>query len=720
MKKIQNLTVRNKILVAFLVVILMIAALLGTTVFTSLTRNSDLERVDKMNEIQRKANTLLDNFNLARVEIRTVFSSIEAESEYYLALDYLDTCVGLLDEMDVLSAELGGYLTDELQITREMFGSMRAGLVGVGDNDEITLAAIEKMHQAGLTMSGSSDALFDLVTKLSLEIAAGDATAGVERIENVLVPTKYLQDRVDMIKVLSRSVELKQDISVIPELNTNLETLKEEAAVLRAAVSTDEARAAIDEVVAAADDFGAAINEVNETMTHSEALIAAATAQFLELNEVVGSSVSTVAADVGAMTDKTIQSSFMVMLIMIGVGIFAMVFSIVAAIILAKSITRPLNKMKDVMLSAGERGVLKFSNDVMNDLQSEIHGKDETGQTIAAFGKLLDHIIKMAGILERVADKDLSMRVDLLSEEDTMGLSLEKMLDNLNRMFHDIGSIASQVSTASGEISIGAQSLAQGSTEQASTIQQISASVVEIDEQMSVAADKVQSSVELAGEITSIAKEGNGKMEQLSGSMQDINDASQNIGNVIKVIDDIAFQTNILALNAAVEAARAGEHGKGFAVVADEVRNLAGKSAEAAKETAELISANIEKTEQGMVFTTETAESLSKIMEGVGKTDAALHDVAVQAESVKTSIGQVSLASGQVSQVVQQNSATSEQSAAASQEMSSQAQVLNQMVAEFSLRDDKSKLLALPPTADGTVAGQPVDESRNSDNTIIF
>jgi methyl-accepting chemotaxis protein len=181
--------------------------------------------------------------------------------------------------------------------------------------------------------------------------------------------------------------------------------------------------------------------------------------------------------------------------------------------------------------------------------------------------------------------------------------------------------------------------------------------------------------------------EGNEKMRSMMSAVQDINDASKSIEKVINAIDGIAFQTNILALNAAVEAARAGQHGKGFAVVADEVRNLAVKSADAAKETSALISANIEKAEMGLAISTDTAQSLQKIVEGIEGTSAALQTMTDQASNIRTATMQVNSAIDQVAQVVQQNSATSEESAAASEEMSSQAQVLKDMVARFKLKN---------------------------------
>jgi len=206
-------------------------------------------------------------------------------------------------------------------------------------------------------------------------------------------------------------------------------------------------------------------------------------------------------------------------------------------------------------------------------------------------------------------------------------------------------------------------------------------------------ASQTKTNAENAGKANSVAEQtkdlavaGNARMQEMLSAMDEINQSSNNINKIIKVIDDIAFQTNILALNAAVEAARAGQYGKGFAVVAEEVRNLAAQSANAAKETTALIEDSIRKAGDGTKIAKETAEALGRIVEGVEAVSSLVSGINAASTEQAAAIAQINEGISLVSQVVQANSATSEESAAASEELSSQAEALKKMIGQFRVK----------------------------------
>jgi methyl-accepting chemotaxis protein len=247
-----------------------------------------------------------------------------------------------------------------------------------------------------------------------------------------------------------------------------------------------------------------------------------------------------------------------------------------------------------------------------------------------------------------------------------------------------------QVATGARQVSDSSQSLSQGATESASSLEQISSSMQEITSQTRQNAENAGHANQMAIQTRTSAEAGSKEMAQMVNAMNEINESAGNISKIIKSIDDIAFQTNLLALNAAVEAARAGKHGKGFTVVAEEVRNLAQKSAEAAKETAEMIESSIKKTEVGTRIALETSKALEEIVVNITKMSDVVGEIASASKEQEQGISQINQGLSQVDQVTQQVTANAEESASASEELSSQASQLRGMLDKFQLRKQQA------------------------------
>jgi len=382
--------------------------------------------------------------------------------------------------------------------------------------------------------------------------------------------------------------------------------------------------------------------------------------------------------------------------VIIGVIVVAAVISMLLAIYISSLISKPLMPLNSFMKKAGTLGDLSLRPEDLAIIGKYAEAKDEIGETISSCATFVGHVTRVSEELAIIANGDLTHEVGCLSDYDALGVGLKKMVDSMNKMFGEINTSSAQVSAGSKQIADGAQSLAQGSTEQAATVEALSASIVEIAAKTRDNAEMAGRAAALASTIMQNAQKGSSQMDEMTTAVREINQASQSISKVIKVIDDIAFQTNILALNAAVEAARAGQHGKGFAVVAEEVRNLAAKSAEAAKDTGGLIANSMEKAELGARIAHDTAASLSEIVTGISESNQLISDIANASEQQADGISMINTGIDQVAQVVQQNSATAQESAAASEQMSGQSDLLQELISQFKLKTGSGFNQGLP------------------------
>ena len=336
---------------------------------------------------------------------------------------------------------------------------------------------------------------------------------------------------------------------------------------------------------------------------------------------------------------------------------------------LAKIQNGDLSSNDEVAIRSDETGVL-------------IKGTEETRQ------QLNEYIGEIGQVLQGISDGRLDQHIDRDYKGDFTKIknSLNSILDSLNQTFGKTSIASANLLEGAHQVEMASQALASASTEQASAVVEITASIEGIARTTAENTSDVMKANDLAQTAKKEADNGNEQMNHMIDAMNDISNSSQNIAKIMKVIDDISFQTNILALNASVEAARAGIHGRGFAVVAEEVRALAGKSSEAASEIADMIDDTIKKINAGTDIASETAEKLGDIVRDIDNIAGIMAHIADMSKEQAESIDQINTGIEQISSVVQNNSATSEECAASSVELSEQADSLMKQVRYFKLR----------------------------------
>jgi len=310
----------------------------------------------------------------------------------------------------------------------------------------------------------------------------------------------------------------------------------------------------------------------------------------------------------------------------------------------------------------------------------------------ATLDATLDPINETASALERVAGRDLTPRVtgDYRGGHAKIKDSFNAALEKLQAALSETSSASQQVSAAATQISSGSQSLAQGASRQAGTLEEVSASLQEMSSATRETAGNAREARSLSDAAHAATEQGVSRMNGLSKAIDRIKASADATAKIVKTIDEIAFQTNLLALNAAVEAARAGDAGKGFAVVAEEVRNLAMRSAEAAKNTTNLIEESVSNASSGVSLNREVLESLSEINGHVRKVTEMMAEIASASDRQNQGVEQINAAVEQMNQVTQQTAANSEESASAAEELSGQAREMQSLVAGFKLSAERN------------------------------
>ncbi|MDF2567303.1 MAG: methyl-accepting chemotaxis protein [Oscillospiraceae bacterium] len=379
-----------------------------------------------------------------------------------------------------------------------------------------------------------------------------------------------------------------------------------------------------------------------------------------------------------------------------------------------------IDNLFEMKVSGGQQGEKDYSKGAESTIMQLIVIAISAIIIAVLLGIIVSKIIcnpikKLMNAAEVIADGDLSVEipVDTKDEVGKLAKAFREMSDNINDAMTNINTASEQVASGSKQVSYSSMALSQGTTEQASSVEELTSSVEEISAQTEQNAEKAKTADSLAEIAKMEAENGNSQMDQMLKAMEEINVSSDNIFKIIKVIDDIAFQTNILALNAAVEAARAGQHGRGFAVVAEEVRNLAVRSANAAQETTAMIEGSIKKVEGGTKTANKTAAALGNIIDGINKVSGLVKEIAAASNQQAIGISQINQGIIQISEVVQTNSATAEESAAASEELSGQAEELKRQASKFKLKNKYAPTITYTerPFAEGSETGGRMDSA---------
>lgn len=382
---------------------------------------------------------------------------------------------------------------------------------------------------------------------------------------------------------------------------------------------------------------------------------------------------------------ELVSDVFYISLIMIVGFISCTIALIIVCIHRARVIVKPLQTLNSAAQEFAKGNL---------DIRIQPADDDELGDLTKAFIQTrsgLKEIISDIGyVLNEISKKNLTAKPSAYYQGafTQIEVALKSITEHMNHLMHIVNETSTQVDSGANQVAFGAQSLAEGSTEQASSVEELAATINHMSSQMQQMSENAQDTSSRANSIGEDVKQSSEKMQMMMQAMERIDESSNEIQKIIKAIEDIAFQTNILALNAAVEAARAGSAGKGFAVVADEVRNLAGKSADASKTTATLISNSMAAVNDGMLLAKEATESLLRASSDVQNVANSIVNVSQDLNKHSSSMQQLTVGVNEISGVVQTNSATAEESAAASQQLSAQANSLKQIMSEFKLKNN--------------------------------
>ncbi len=386
--------------------------------------------------------------------------------------------------------------------------------------------------------------------------------------------------------------------------------------------------------------------------------------------------------DVLALVNKNTKIVWELSTIIFSIFLFLI---IVGLYLLDTKIIKPITQVTEKTSSVVFDGKLDIEVD-----ENILKRKDEIGKLGNICKSLIEFEKGKERILLALANNNWDVEYSIRSDQDTLGIAINKLIKNINSFFTHVNSISDEVNNNAQQVNESSQSLSQGATTSAASLEEITSTMTEIGSQSKTNSDTANTANKIVVTAKDVASKGSNHMNEMTSAMEDINSSSQEISKIIKVIDDIAFQTNLLALNAAVEAARAGRHGKGFAVVAEEVRNLASRSAKAARETSELIDSSQGKVDRGTSIANETAESLNEIVTEITKAADLIGEISAASNEQAIGVAQVSQGLQQIDEVTQQNTASSEEIASSANYLANQSAKLKELLSRFKLKNNNN------------------------------
>jgi methyl-accepting chemotaxis protein len=613
----------------------------------------------------------------------------ELEGRVFTALD--DAAV-LADESVHLMQLSRGVTTarNRLEEYRNLAKETNMAVSGiVRERSVLDEAAVEFIGHCEDFLAGQN-------TRLSREIAAGAAAGALNERHRKISLINDIIDLGNTIRISNFRGQLYIDPAIISGGMANFRAMDSLLEEIREITAEPRDLQELDDIKTSADTYMAGMRNILDSYIRlaelNEGRIRAG-------NDALAAARDTAQAGLAGTAERTERALSLVnatfTTVVAGI-ILVILIAVIIALALTRMITRALNQ-----------GVAFAGQIAQGDLnaQLDVYQRDEIGQLADALRNMLKSLQYKAEMIEYFAAGDFSRKVELASQKDGLGRSLETMRNSLNDLLGQVNVAIDQVTSGSEQVSQASQSLSQGATEQASSLEEISSSVNEVNGQSQQNAKNALEANALAKQATGNAENGNSQMKGLITAMDEINASSDEIKKIVKIIDDIAFQINLLALNANVEAARAGKYGRGFAVVAEEVRNLAARAAEAVKETTVSVDKTVESIESGNHAAEATASQLEEIVGGVGKVATFLEEIAQASREQAQAVSQVTEGLDQIDQVTQANTASAEESASAAEELASQAQHLQQMISQFTLEARTLRQLEAPKAQNYHAAG---------------